>query len=82
VVYVGWNGADGSDPAWILIVAHSGDMRTCYAHMKPKRPVSVGQQVKKGQIIGYEGSTGHATGPHLHWMVEKNGTFVNPRLFV
>jgi murein DD-endopeptidase MepM/ murein hydrolase activator NlpD len=82
VVYVGWNWADGSDPAWIVIIAHSGDLRTWYAHMQPKRPVSVGQQVRKGQIIGYEGSTGHATGPHLHWMVEKNGNFVNPRLFV
>jgi murein DD-endopeptidase MepM/ murein hydrolase activator NlpD len=82
VVYVGWNWADGADPAWIVVVAHSGDLKTWYAHMQPKRPVAVGQSVKKGQIIGYEGSTGHATGPHLHWMVEKNGSFVNPRLFL
>ena len=38
--------------------------------------------VKKGQVIGYEGSTGHATGAHLHWMVELNDDFVNPRLFI
>jgi murein DD-endopeptidase MepM/ murein hydrolase activator NlpD len=82
VVYVGWNWADGSDPAWIVIVAHSGNLRTWYAHMQPKRPVSVGERVKKGQVIGYEGNTGNSTGAHLHWMVELNGNFVNPRLFL
>jgi len=82
VVYVGWNWADGSDPAWIVVVAHAGNLRTWYAHMQPKRPVDVGQMVKKGQVIGYEGSTGHATGAHLHWMVELNDDFVNPRLFI
>ncbi len=82
VVYVGWNWADGSDPAWIVVIAHAGNLRTWYAHMQPKRPVDVGQSVKKGQIIGYEGSTGHATGAHLHWMVELNDDFVNPRLFI
>ena len=82
VVYVGWNWADGADPAWIVVIAHAGNLKTWYAHMQPKRPVSVGQWVKKGQLIGYEGNTGHATGAHLHWMVELNGDFVNPRLFV
>ena len=82
VVYVGWNWADGADPAWIVVVAHSGSLKTWYAHMQPKRPVSVGQTVKKGQVIGYEGSTGNSTGAHLHWMVELNGSFVNPRLFL
>ena len=82
VVYVGWNWADGADPAWIVVVAHSGNLKTWYAHMQPKRPVVVGDSVKKGQIVGYEGSTGHATGPHLHWMTELNGNFVNPRLFL
>ena len=82
VVYVGWNWADGADPAWIVVVAHSGDLKTWYAHLQPKRPVAVGQTVKKGQIIGYEGSTGNSTGPHLHWMTELNADFVNPRLFL
>lgn len=82
VVYIGWNWADGSDPAWIVVVAHSGDLRTWYAHLQPKRPVEVGQSVRKGQIIGYEGNTGNSTGAHLHWMVEKDGAFVNPRLFL
>jgi murein DD-endopeptidase MepM/ murein hydrolase activator NlpD len=82
VVYVGWNWADGPDPAWIVIIAHSGNVRSWYAHMQPTRPVSVGEHVSKGEIIGIQGSTGHATGAHLHWMVELNGNFVNPRLFL
>jgi murein DD-endopeptidase MepM/ murein hydrolase activator NlpD len=82
VVYVGWNWADGSDPAWIVVIAHSGNLRSWYAHMQPKRPVSVGEHVSKGQVIGYEGNTGNSTGAHLHWMVELDGNFVNPRLFL
>ena len=82
VVYVGWNWADGSDPAWIVVIAHSGSLKTWYAHMQPARPVSVGDWVTKGTVIGYEGSTGKSTGAHLHWMVEHNGDFVNPRLFL
>jgi murein DD-endopeptidase MepM/ murein hydrolase activator NlpD len=82
VVYVGWNWADGLDPAWIVIVAHSETMRTWYAHLLPKRPVEVGDAVKAGDIIGYEGNTGNSTGAHLHWMVELDGGFENPRLFL
>lgn len=82
VVYVGWNWADGLDPAWIVIVAHSESLRTWYAHLLPKRPVDVGDVVKAGDTIGYEGNTGNSTGAHLHWMVELDGAFPNPRLFL
>lgn len=81
VVYVGWNYADGADPAWIVIIAHSTSLTTWYAHMQPTYPVRAGQHVSQGQVIGYEGNTGHSTGAHLHWMVDFNGTFANPRLF-
>ncbi len=81
VVYVGWNYADGADPAWIVIIAHSASLTTWYAHMQARYPVRAGEMVSKGQVIGYEGSTGHSTGAHLHWMVQLNGTFVNPKLF-
>jgi murein DD-endopeptidase MepM/ murein hydrolase activator NlpD len=81
VVYIGWNYADGADPAWIVIIAHSSNLTTWYAHLQPRYPVRSGQVVKKGQVIGYEGNTGRSTGAHLHWMVEYNGSFVNPRLF-
>ena len=82
VVYVGWNFADGADPAWIVVIAHSSSLQTWYAHMQPRSPVSVGQHVSAGQVIGYEGNTGNSTGAHLHWMVELNGTWKNPRLFL
>jgi murein DD-endopeptidase MepM/ murein hydrolase activator NlpD len=82
VAYIGWNYADGADPAWIVIVAHSTSLETWYAHMQPRYPVQQGQRVKAGQTIGYEGNTGHSTGAHLHWAVRLNGTFVNPRLFL
>jgi murein DD-endopeptidase MepM/ murein hydrolase activator NlpD len=84
VAYIGWNWADGPDPAWIVVIAHSTGLTTWYAHMKPSAPggIGTGSAVKGGQVIGYEGSTGHSTGCHLHWMVELNGTFRNPRLFL
>jgi murein DD-endopeptidase MepM/ murein hydrolase activator NlpD len=82
VVVCGWNWADGADPAWIVVIAHSGNLRTWYAHMVPGCPARVGQHVSQGQLIGHQGSTGHATGAHLHWMVEFNGDWRNPRLFL
>ena len=82
VLYVGWNYADGYDPAWIVIVAHSAGLETWYAHMEPLHPVRAGDSVSSGQVIGYEGNTGHSTGAHLHWAVRFNGAFVNPRLFI
>jgi murein DD-endopeptidase MepM/ murein hydrolase activator NlpD len=85
VAYIGWNYADGADPAWIVIIAHSSNLSTWYAHMKAYAypgGISAGSVVKTGQVIGYEASTGHSTGCHLHWMVQYNGDFVNPRLFV
>ncbi len=81
VVYVGWNYADGADPAWIVIIAHSQSLTTWYAHMQSRYVVRAGQVVHAGQTIGYEGNTGHSTGAHLHWMVEFDGNFVNPKLF-
>ncbi len=84
IVYIGWNYADGPDPAWIVIIAHSQGLQTWYAHMSPQHPggISNGSHVSAGQVIGYEGNTGHSTGAHLHWAVMLNGTFVNPRLFL
>ncbi len=82
VVYCGWNYADGADPAWIVIVAHSQSLETWYAHMTPTCPVHTGGAVSAGTVIGHEGNTGHSTGAHLHWAVRFNDNFVNPRLFL
>jgi murein DD-endopeptidase MepM/ murein hydrolase activator NlpD len=83
--YIGWNYADGADPAWIVIIVHSKDLQTWYAHGKANTypgGIHTGSLVKAGQTIMFESATGHATGCHLHWMVEYNGQFRNPRLFV
>ena len=82
VVYIGWNYADGYDPAWIVVIAHAANLTTWYAHMQPNYPVHAGEYVAQGQVIGYEGNTGHSTGAHLHWAVALNSVFVNPRLFL
>lgn len=59
-------------------IAHGGGLSTRYAHMLANVAVKLGQSVKAGQVVGYEGSTGNSTGPHLHWEVLKNGTPVDP----
>jgi murein DD-endopeptidase MepM/ murein hydrolase activator NlpD len=84
VAYIGWNYADGADPAWIVIIAHSSGLETWYAHMQARYPGGIrqGSHVTQGQVIGYEGNTGHTTGAHLHWAVMLDGNFVNPRLFL
>jgi murein DD-endopeptidase MepM/ murein hydrolase activator NlpD len=84
VVFVGYNPYDAPPQAWLVIVAHSSNMVTWYAHMTGKAPpgIYVGAPVKAGQLVGTENTTGHSTGCHLHWAVRVNGVFMNPRLFV
>lgn len=60
-------------------IRHNGTFETLYAHMsKFAKGVKVGTMVRQGQIIGYSGSTGLSTGPHLHYEIIKNGVHVNP----
>ena len=62
-----------------IILRHGNTYTTLYAHMsKYARKTSVGSRVKQGQIIGYIGSTGLATGPHLHYEFRVNGVHRNP----
>ena len=85
VVFAGANPYDPSPKAWIVIVAHSTGLRTWYAHVDNSRyppTVRPGDVVRAGQVIAYEGMTGRTTGPHLHWMVELEDEFLNPRLFL
>ncbi len=71
-----------SDGAWVVIIAHSQHLLTLYGHVKTHIPVRAGQTVRKGQLIAFVGMTGHTTGPHLHWSVKLNDSWVNPRLFL
>ncbi len=64
----------------VVVVQHGGGMRTLYAHMSQfSRYARVGNRVNQGQIIGYVGSTGLATGPHLHYEFLVNGVHRNPQ---
>ncbi len=60
-----------------VIIDHGYGYKTLYAHMK-KYSVRKGQKVKRGEVIGYVGSTGTSVAPHLHYEVHKDGKKINP----
>jgi len=61
----------------VVKIRHAGGYISLYAHQSRRR-VKVGEHVSKGQIIGYVGSTGRSTGPHLHFGLMKNGRWIDP----
>ena len=72
-------GRNGSYGNYIRI-RHNSKLKTAYAHLqKFKSGIRAGSRVKQGQVIGYVGTTGRSTGPHLHYEVLINGKQVNPR---
>ena len=73
----GWYGGYGR----YIRISHDFGLQTAYAHMS-SLAVSAGSYVKKGQIIGYVGSSGYSTGPHLHFEVLKHGRQVNPLNYI
>jgi murein DD-endopeptidase MepM/ murein hydrolase activator NlpD len=73
VIYTGWRGGYGNS----TIVQHAGGYTTTYNHQSVIA-VYPGQGVQQGEVIGYEGSTGFSTGPHLHFEILYNGSFQNP----
>jgi murein DD-endopeptidase MepM/ murein hydrolase activator NlpD len=73
VVMAGWNGGYGN----FTLIDHGGGLATGYGHQS-RIGVSIGQHVSTGEVIGYVGSTGASTGPHLHWEVRVNGNPVDP----
>ena len=73
VIYAGWLGGYGN----LTVIDHGGGLSTAYGHQS-HIGVSVGQHVEQGEIIGNVGSTGHSTGPHLHFEVRVNGQAVDP----
>ena len=74
VIKAGWCGGGGN----CVKIRHNSTYQTVYAHMsKFGRGIKRGVRVKQGQIIGYVGSTGLSTGPHLHYEVIENGRKIN-----
>jgi murein DD-endopeptidase MepM/ murein hydrolase activator NlpD len=63
-----------------IVIRHGFGYETLYAHLS-KYKCRAGQRIKRGDIIGYVGSTGRSEGPHLHYEVHKNGRVVNPLNF-
>lgn len=75
VTFKGWGGGGGNT----LKIKHAGNYMTGYLHLRGfAKGISQGTRVKQGQLIGYVGSTGTSTGPHLDYRIWKNGTPINP----
>src|SRR5207247_858832 len=73
VIFCGWDGGYGN----LVVLDNGGTLATAYAHQS-SIAVACGQDVSQGQVLGYVGSTGHSTGPHLHFEVRINGNPVDP----
>ena len=73
VVAAGWAGGYGRE----VVIVHGGGIQTRYGHMS-RLAAYPGETVNQGQVIGYVGSSGLSTGPHVHYEVLKNGRPVNP----
>jgi murein DD-endopeptidase MepM/ murein hydrolase activator NlpD len=64
----------------IIKIRHNGTYSTAYAHMNSfAKGVGKGSRVRQGQIVGYVGRSGRATGPHLHFAMYRNGKYIDPR---
>ena len=73
VIVAGWMGGYGN----LVVIDHGNGLATAYGH-NTSVAVSYGQTVAQGQLISYSGSTGHSTGPHVHFEVRVNGAPVDP----
>jgi len=75
IIYAGRKGGYGNT----VVIQHGQKFTTLYAHMhKYAKGIRSGKRVKQGQVIGYVGSTGLASGPHLHYEFRVNGVHKNP----
>ena len=75
IVFAGWKGGYGN----FIEIKHPNSFKTYYGHLsRIKKGMVKGVKVKQGEVIGYVGSTGLSTGPHLHFGIRKYGKWVNP----
>ncbi len=74
VIFKGWTNGGGNT----VKVQHNGTHTTCYMHLSKYGKISQGSMVKQGEVIGYVGSTGVSTGPHLDFRVYENGKPIDP----
>ena len=75
VVFAGRKGPNGN----LVIIRHSGGFESAYAHLhRIKSGIRPGKLVKQREIIGFVGSTGRSTGPHLHFGLKKHGRYIDP----
>jgi len=77
VSYSGWTQSGGH----LVVIEHGCGFSTVYAHNK-ENTVKIGQKVRRGEVIGHVGSSGKATGPHVHYEVWEKGKRTNPEKFV
>ena len=76
ISFSGWKGPNGN----LVRIEHSNGLQSAYAHLhRIAKGIKRGVRVRQKQLIGYVGSTGRSTGPHLHFGVRRNGRFVNPQ---
>ncbi|MBN2408919.1 MAG: peptidoglycan DD-metalloendopeptidase family protein, partial [Candidatus Aminicenantes bacterium] len=75
VTFAGWNGASGR----MVRIRHKNAYETMYLHLRNFGPgIRSGHRVKGGDIVGYVGSSGESTGPHLDYRIKRNGSYLNP----
>jgi murein DD-endopeptidase MepM/ murein hydrolase activator NlpD len=77
VSHSGWTPHSG----YVVVLEHGCGFSTIYAHNK-KNAVNLGEKVKRGEIVGYVGSTGKSTGPHVHYEIWEKGKSVNPKKYL
>jgi murein DD-endopeptidase MepM/ murein hydrolase activator NlpD len=75
IVKAGWNGGMGN----YVEIRHNSIYASCYGHLsRYGKGVKRGRRVAQGQVVGYVGSTGLSTGPHLDFRIKKYNSYVNP----
>ncbi len=77
VSFSGWNGGGGN----VIVIEHGHGYSSYYAHNQ-RNAVQVEQRVKRGELVGHAGATGHATGSHVHYEIWKNDRAVNPKKYI